>query len=228
MARDISGRRDRGGGPPRSADRILRHWLYDLAHGTSSRFTFNSKDNDYPVWSPDGSHIAFTSGRDGGRSLYQRATSGAAQDEALDKAARDKRSDSWSRDSRYIFEQITDPKTGYDIWVLLLVGDRKAFPYLRSDFNERFARLSPNGQWLAHTSDETKRYEIYVQTFSRSRWSSPFSPRVAAWTGRTGIAISFTFFEIVALFLPLPATTMSKSGSLDAEVTGRKCGSKPS
>jgi WD40 repeat protein len=87
-------------------------WLYDLAHGTPSRFTFNSKDNDYPVWSPDGSHIAFTSGRDGGRNLYQRATSGAAQDEALDKAARDKRSDSWSRDSRYIFEQITDPKTG--------------------------------------------------------------------------------------------------------------------
>src|ERR1700730_10389905 len=53
-----------------------------------------------------------------------------------------------------------------------------------------------------------------AESCPRSIWSSPFSPRVAAWTGRTGIAISFTFFEIAALFFPLPATTISKSGSL--------------
>jgi len=55
-------------------------WLHDLARGTASRFTFNSYNNQYPVWSPDGSHIAFSSSRDGGGglSLYQKATSGAA------------------------------------------------------------------------------------------------------------------------------------------------------
>ena len=46
-----------------------------------------------------------------------------------------------------------------------LFGDRKPFPYLQTEFNESYGRLSPNGRWLAYTSDETKRAEIYVQTF---------------------------------------------------------------
>jgi len=146
-------------------------WLYDLAHGSASRFTFNSKSNINPVWSPDGSHIAFQSTRDGVPNLYQKASSGAAQDEALDKAARDKRPMDWSRDGRYIIEEIRDAKS-YDIWVLPLFDDRKPFPYLQNDFNERFAKLSPNGQWLAYVSDETKRDEVYVQGFSGTRSGS--------------------------------------------------------
>jgi len=142
-------------------------WLHDLARGTASRFTFNSKTNAYPVWSPDGSHIAFSSTRDGGggSNVYQKATSGVAQDEALDKAnpGLGKRPEDWSRDGRYIIELVVGPK--YAIWVLPLFGDRKPFPYLQTDFNENWARLSPNGQWLAYVSDETKRDEVYVQTF---------------------------------------------------------------
>jgi hypothetical protein len=49
--------------------------------------------------------------------------------------------------------------------VLPLFGDRKPFPYLQTDFNETNAKLSPNGQWLAYVSDETKRTEVYVQSF---------------------------------------------------------------
>jgi hypothetical protein len=59
----------------------------------------------------------------------------------------------------------TSPKTKNDVWVIPTFGDRKPFPYLQTEFNEGFARLSPNGQWLAYTSDESKRGEIYVQTF---------------------------------------------------------------
>ena len=141
-------------------------WLHDLARGTASRFTFGPRSNQFPVWSPDGSHIAFTSSRDGGFNLYQKATSGPAQDEALDKYARSKYPNDWSRDARFIIETIFgDPKTGNGIWVLPLFGDRKPFPYLQTDFNERRAKLSPDGQWLAYASDESKRNEIYVQTF---------------------------------------------------------------
>jgi Tol biopolymer transport system component len=118
------------------------------------------------VWSPDGSHITFASTRDGGSNLYQKATRGAAQDEAIDKATLNKRAEDWSRDNRYIIEGIINaPKTGRDIWVLPLFGDRKPFPYLQTDFNEQYAKLSPDGHWLAYTSDETKRDEVYVQTF---------------------------------------------------------------
>jgi Tol biopolymer transport system component/predicted Ser/Thr protein kinase len=146
-------------------------WLHDLTRGTASRFTFSSKTNQYPVWSPDGSHIAFTSnrGRSGIGGVFQKASSGSVQVEALDETAYSKRADDWSRDGRYLIEESPPgaggSNTGSDIWVLPLFGDRKPFPYLQTEFNERFAKLSPDGRWLAYASDETKRLEIYVQTF---------------------------------------------------------------
>jgi Tol biopolymer transport system component len=60
-------------------------WLHDLERGTASRFTFGSRSNEFPVWSPDGSHIAFASFRDGVGHPFQKATSGTAQDEVLSK-----------------------------------------------------------------------------------------------------------------------------------------------
>jgi dipeptidyl aminopeptidase/acylaminoacyl peptidase len=74
-------------------------------------------------------------------------------------------SDDWSRDGRYIIEQTSDAKRGYDLWVLPLFGDKKPFPYLQTPANETKAKLSPDGQWLAYVSDESKRSEIYVQAF---------------------------------------------------------------
>jgi hypothetical protein len=141
-------------------------WLHNLASDTSSRFTFGPRVNQNPVWSPSGSHIAFMSHRTGDFNIYQKATSGTAQDEVLDKDTRSKSPNDWSSDGRYIIEERRgDPKTGSDIWVLPLFGDRKPFPYLQADFNERTAKLSRDGHWLAYASDEGKRYEIYVQTF---------------------------------------------------------------
>ena len=142
-------------------------WLHNLERGTASRLTFDSQTNEYAAWSPDGSRIAFSSSRDVGPGLnvYQKPTNGASQDEVLDKAPKNKIVVDWSRDGRYIIEVVLDAKTKRDIWVLPLFGDRKPFPFLKTVFDERNAKVSPNGQWLAYTSDETKRDEVYVQTF---------------------------------------------------------------
>jgi eukaryotic-like serine/threonine-protein kinase len=151
-------------------------WLYDLVRGTASRLTANSRNNDSPIWSSDGSRIAFRSNREGTNNIYQKSSDGTSQQQPLDNAARSKRPDDWSRDGRYLIEEVNDPKTKYDIWILPLLGDRKPFAFLQTEFNERYAKLSPDGRWLAYTSDETKRDEIYVQTFSgitsdsRGKW----------------------------------------------------------
>jgi Tol biopolymer transport system component len=140
-------------------------WLYDLRRGTGTRFTFNSRANGYPVWSPDGSHIAFSSGLGGGANIYQKSISGMATDEALDKTERNKLALDWSQDGRYLIEAVLNPNAKWDVWVLPIFGDRKPFPYLQTGFTQRYARLSPDGRWLAYRSDETTRGEIYVQTF---------------------------------------------------------------
>ena len=129
------------------------------------------------MWSPDGGSIAFNSLRDGVGHPFQKATSGTAQDEVLSKALGEPRGstrveppgstrvDDWSRDGRYIILSVISPKTKTEIWAMPNLGDRKPFPYLQTEFNESLARLSPNEKWLAYTSDESKRNEIYVQTF---------------------------------------------------------------
>jgi eukaryotic-like serine/threonine-protein kinase len=55
--------------------------------------------------------------------------------------------------------------TSMDVWAFPQVGDQKPFAYLNGEYNEQNAKVSPNGQWLAYASDESKRFEVYVQTF---------------------------------------------------------------
>ena len=140
-------------------------WQYDLARGTPSRFTFDPMQDGYPVWSPDGGRVAFSSNRDGHYQVYQKSAEGAGKEEILVASPLDKFASDWSRDGRYFIYYQVDPKTRYDIWVLPLGGDRKPFPLLATEFNEHRAKLSPDGRWLAYTSDETSRDEIYVQAF---------------------------------------------------------------
>ena len=132
----------------------------------SSRFTFDPSNNPYPIWSPDGSRIVFASNRDGPFNLYQKASSGAGNDEALLKSDVPKTPLDWSRDGRFIVYRNSDPKTGLDLWMLPLAGDRKPIPFLQTEFNETAAQFSPDGRWIAYASDESGRYEVYVRPFN--------------------------------------------------------------
>jgi Tol biopolymer transport system component len=142
-------------------------WLQNVAGGNPQRFTFDPANDFLPVWSPDGSRIVWSSNREGATDLYQKASSGAGQDEPLLKSSNRKFPTDWSLDGRFIIYTEIDPKTNRDIWVLPLFGDGKPFPFLRTEANETGGQLSPDGRWIAYASDELGGYEVYVQSFPK-------------------------------------------------------------
>ena len=142
-------------------------WLFDSARrGTMLRFTFDaSQDNSMPIWSPDGSRIAFGSLRDGKWGIYQKPANGTGREELLFESELLKTPMSWSPDGKFIVYWVNDPKTGSDQWVLPLTGDRKPVAILQTPFNENQPQISPDGKWIAYASNETGRAEIYVRPF---------------------------------------------------------------
>ncbi len=141
-------------------------WIFDLTRGTSSRLTFDPADDMNPTWSPDGNWIAFTSDRKGQRNLYRKLASGTGEDEVLWESAERKSTEDWSRDGRtLILNSVAPGKPGTDVLALPLAGDRKAVPVLSGPFAEDMAQLSPNGRWIVYRSNESRRTEIYVQSF---------------------------------------------------------------
>ncbi len=147
-------------------------WVLELARGTPTRFTFDPAVEISPIWSPDGTRIVFSSDREGPMNLYQKAASGAGNDELLLKSDDLKAAVDWSADGRLILYQDVGPKTTFDLWVLPLSGDRKPYPFLQTDFAEQQGRFSADGKWVAYTSNESGTSQVYVRSFlsSGGKW----------------------------------------------------------
>ena len=141
-------------------------WLYDVARGTRTRFTFDPSGAGFAAWSADGSHTIFASNRQGHSDIYQKASNGVGSEEVLLQDNLNKINPSCSSDGRFLLFSIVAPKTGHrDLWVLPLSGDRKPFPFLQSGFGSGFGQFSPDGNWVAYSSTESGRPEIYVAPF---------------------------------------------------------------
>jgi eukaryotic-like serine/threonine-protein kinase len=140
-------------------------WLIEVGRGVASRFTFDGAVENSPVWSPDGSQIAFRSSRKGVHDLFEKPAGGTADEQPLLVTSQGKSPLDWSRDGRLLLYGTQDPKTGSDLWVLPMMGERKPFAVLQSSFDEIEGQFSPDGRWLAYASNESGRYEIYVRTF---------------------------------------------------------------
>ncbi len=139
-------------------------WVYESSGQSRSRLTFSPSWDAAPRWSPDGTRIAFGSDRTGPYQLYLRESNGAGNDERLYESKNWNLPEDWSPDAQYIIFTEVDPKTKYDLWVLRL-RERKAFPFLETDANESSAKFSPDGKWIAYSSDESGQPEVYVQPF---------------------------------------------------------------
>jgi Tol biopolymer transport system component len=145
-------------------------WLYEIGRAVWTRFTFDPAAERWPIWSPDGSTIVFSSNRKMRQDLFQRASSGAGNEELLLESSINKAPSDWSRDGKFIAYHADDPKTRNDIWILPMNpketgGERKPIPFLQTEFSEVRASFSPDGRWISYMSDESGRMEVYIRPF---------------------------------------------------------------
>jgi eukaryotic-like serine/threonine-protein kinase len=135
-------------------------WTYDIASGAPLRFTFEPLDEIFPQWTADGTRIAFGT-RTG--TIFWKSSDGSGPREELTHGEYPRYPASFSRDgTRLAFVEI-HPSRRRDIWLMPLDGDRRPEPLVATDADERDARFSPDGQWLAYVSDETGRDEVFIR-----------------------------------------------------------------
>ena len=140
-------------------------WVRDLARGVTSRLTFDAGNDSNPIWSPDGTQIVFDSDRQGAQSLYVKDASGTGPTKALWSCGDALIPNDWSHDGRFLAVDRLTKKESWDIWMLPMDGRGKPFPYVAGPFIEILPVFSPDGRYVAYMSNETGRFEIYVQQF---------------------------------------------------------------
>jgi len=147
-------------------------WTWDLARETLTRLTFDPGLDRFPVWSPDGGRIVYSSQRSEdseqfGTALDWQAADGTGAPERLAESAGEVFPTSFLPDATgiLVYGDFTGANVSEDIAVIRLDGDETVMPLLQTTFRERFPEVSPDGRWLAYTSDESGRDEIYVRPF---------------------------------------------------------------
>jgi len=144
-------------------------WTYDVQRDAMRRLTFNPAIDAMPVWSPDGTRILFASSRNQKFDLFVKNADGGQEEKLLDvdsSEKADKYSYDWSRDGKYILYS-----RGTELWVATL-PELKTRAFLVPPGIIRNSQFSPDGKWVAYTSNESGKFEIYVTSFpgAQGKW----------------------------------------------------------
>ena len=137
-------------------------WTLDLVTGRSERITFEAEEDETPIWSPDGLSLAYASNRNGQRVVFlKRADSGAGgQETPIWEGSEHIHLNDWAAERGKLIAEIRRPESNDIIAIDVETGDETTL--VGSSFNEKLARLSPDGNWLAYVSDETGDDEVWV------------------------------------------------------------------
>ncbi len=142
-------------------------WVYEARRDTMTRLTFGGSNNIAPIWSPDGRYIAFV----GVGGIWWVRSDGAGKPQPLIQGKNVLVPFSFTPDGKRLVYDEVNPVTSYDIWTATIESDgaglRAGKPeiFLQTSADERQPVFSPDGRWLAYTSNESGLYQVYVRAF---------------------------------------------------------------
>ena len=172
--------------------RRSRIWLVDITRGATTRATFGNTYETTPVWGPDSRTFVFAAARQAPPNLFMKRLDTQAEEKRLIDSTIQSFPQSWSKDGLIAFVLI-DAKTRHDIWVVPASGEKKAWPILQTTFRETYARISPDGRWLAYVSDEGTVRRSTSPRFRRSRRNGKSRSREA--DGRSGGPTAMSYYR---------------------------------
>jgi serine/threonine-protein kinase len=143
-------------------DIVANIWNYDPARDTFARLTFFGDDHTV-AWSPNGKQVAFESSRNGPHQLFVVSAEGGDPVQVTSGNSEHYLCD-WSPDGRRLAYVDWNSERGADLWTLDL-DSKVTSPVANTRFMEKQGTFSPDGHWIAFTSDEAGQYQIYVQAF---------------------------------------------------------------
>jgi serine/threonine-protein kinase len=153
-------------------DQLSDIWIWDFARRALTRFTADPAVDSNPVWIDQGRTLVFTSARTGVQLMFSQAVDGTGSPTQLSDGHDPHISRSASADgSRLFFDAFVSGNE--DLMALDVSTPRRIVPLLQTRANERNAELSPDGRWLAYSSDESGQHEVYVRSYpnlEERRW----------------------------------------------------------
>jgi serine/threonine protein kinase len=196
-------------------ERSLRNetdlWLLDSTRQTRLTHASDGRLMRLPLWSPDGSRIAFESVRSGMIALSVKPSTGDGAEEDLFESPEVKVPCDWSPDGKSLMYYVPNPTSGTDLWVLPL-ETKMPYAFLKTEANELWGQFSLDGRWIAYQSNETGRYEIYVRPFSPKGGAIPISTAGGVYPrwSRDGKALYFIApdAKLMAVSIRATATTV--------------------
>ncbi len=136
-------------------------WVWDFARETLTRLTFGPESRVAPVWTPDGRRVAFLSGGD----IFWKSADGTGDEELLVESENSLVPHAFSPDGKYLVFREEYRRDDADLVVLSLEDERSVAPLVATEFNVWNANVSPDGRYIAYSSDESGRFDVYVQPF---------------------------------------------------------------
>lgn len=157
-------------------------WLVDLEHGGAVPLTTGAGRNDSPVWSPDGQRIVFASDRDGPQDFFVKNVSdGAPEQPFYQSPVMFKNPEGFSTDGKFLFFQSLDKDSAQNIHLLPLTGPQTPQVYIKGPQREFLSAQSPDGRHVAYASNETGRFEVYVDSYPTAGEKRQVSTDGAMW-----------------------------------------------